>query len=330
MVTSISRDKGTIYAAVLELVLTLSTEVKTMISNMEPGALSARKNASMWEVSSPEEVPLYSLVPVRGPEGELLDGYRGVQRQDTKRVVSVVGERYQLVQHRSIAQAVHAVGETLEKPDMTIESLRANPRFRTESIKLYAGGRRMQVKLVVGRKFRLDSANEIYPAVRVFNSLDGAWAVRSEVLGVRIACCNQLHAGVKALTEFRELHLSSQGDLLAQMERAIYEALNQFDGALDLYKDAMEHHMPIREFVPALESAGMPHRHVMTMAEGLPEYFGSTLWGEAPKWDLYQLATSVISHKVSVNPERERMLERAAARALLLEGAGEGGKAVPA
>ena len=312
------------------MVLPFSIEVKTMISSMEPGALSARKNASMWEAASPEEVPLYSLVPVRGPEGELLDGYRGVQRQDTKQIVSVVGDRYQLVQHRSIAQAVHAVGQTLQKPDMTIESLRANPRFRTESIKLYAGGRRMEVKLVVGRKFRLDSANEIYPAIRIFNSLDGAWAVRSEILGVRIACCNQLYAGMKALTEFRELHLSSQEDMLGQMEKAIYEALDQFDGALDLYKSAQDHQMPIREFVPALESAGMSHRHVMTMAEDLPEYFGSALWGQASKWDLYQLATSVISHKVKVNPERERMLERAAARALLLEGTGEGGELAPA
>ena len=30
--------------------------------------------------------------------------------------------------------------------------------------------------------------------------------------------------------------------------------------------------------------------------EDLPEYFGSTLWGEAPKWDLYQLATGVPSY----------------------------------
>ena len=122
------------------MVLTLSIEVKTMISNMEPGALSARRNASKWEVAFPEVVPLYNLVPVRGPEGEPLNRYRGVQRPDTKRVVSLAGERCLLVEHRSTAEAVHAVGETLEKPDMAIESLRAGPRFRTESIKLYAGG----------------------------------------------------------------------------------------------------------------------------------------------------------------------------------------------
>jgi hypothetical protein len=278
----------------------------------------------VYDVATAEDVPLYRMVPIKGPNGEVLEAYRGVQREDTNDVVSVVSSRYQIVQHRSVAQAVHAVGQTLAKPDMSIESIRANPRFKAESIRLYAGGRRMEVKLVVGQKFRLSSQDEIYPAIRVFNSLDGAWALRSEVLGVRIACTNQLYTGAKALTEFRELHRTSQEDLLGQMEKAIYQALDQFDGALDIYKSAQDHQMPIRDFVPALEGAGVPHRHVMTMAEELPAYFGSTLWGTESKWDLYQAATSVLSHNVNVNPERERMLERAAARALLLEGAVEG------
>ena len=138
---------------------------------------------------------------------------------------------------------------------------------------------------------------------------------------MRIACCNQLYTGAKSLAEFRELHLPSQEDLLAQMERVIYEALDWFDGALDIIKDAMEHpyaHPGVRA-CPRERGEAPPSRHVMAMAEDLPEYFGSALWGEAPKWDHYQLATSVISHKLSVNPETERMLERTAVRALLLE-----------
>lgn len=298
----------------------------------ENGANPENARSRVYDVASVEDVPLYRMVPIKGPNGEVLDAYRGVQREDNNEVVSVVSSKYQIVQHRSVARAVHAVGQTLAKPDMSIESLRENPRFKAESIRLYAGGRRMEVKLVVGQKFRLDSQNEVYPAIRVFNSLDGAWALRSEVLGVRIACANQLYAGAKALMEFRELHLASQEDLLGQMEKAIYVALDRFDGALDLYKSAQEHQMPLRDFVPSLEGAGIPHRHVMTMAEELPEYFGSTLWGTASKWDLYQAATSVLSHKVNVNPERERMLERAAARALLLDAdfTVEGGEGVPA
>jgi hypothetical protein len=176
----------------------------------------------------------------------------------------------------------------------------------------------MEVKLVVGEKYRLDAQNEFYPAVRVYNSLDGAWAVRAEAFGVRLACTNQLFAGRRALLEFRELHLSSPQDLLGQMEKAIYQALDHFDGALDLYAEAMEKRMPTSEFVPALEGAGLPLRHVKAMAQGLPDHFGSTLWGELSRWDAYQLATSYLTHEVHVNPERERQFERAAASALLL------------
>jgi hypothetical protein len=278
----------------------------------------AERRTTYLDVITPEEVPLYRMVPIKGPAGDVLESYRGVQREDTGQVVSVVSDRYGLVQHRDIARAVHTVAQALDKPDMTVESLRANPHFRAENIRLYAQGRRMEVKLVIGSKFKLDAANEFYPAVRVFNSLDGAWAVRAEAFGVRLACTNQLYAGAESFLEFRELHLSSPQDLLGQMEKAIYEALDHFDGALDLYSRAMEQRIPVTEFVPELERAGLPQRHVKAMATGLPDHFGSVVWGELSRWDAYQLATSYLSHEVHVNPERERQFERAAARALLL------------
>ena len=67
-------------------------------------------------VSAPDQVPLYDLVAVKGPEGQPLDTYRGVRRRDTSEIVSVVSSRYQLVQHREVAAAVHAIGEALERP----------------------------------------------------------------------------------------------------------------------------------------------------------------------------------------------------------------------
>lgn len=75
------------------------------------------RRAAYETIDSPEDVPTYSTVPVRGPEGEVLDGYRGVQRDDTHEVVSVVSARYGLVGHRDVASAVHQVGEALEVPD---------------------------------------------------------------------------------------------------------------------------------------------------------------------------------------------------------------------
>ena len=38
-------------------------------------------------VAAPEQVPLYDLVPVHGPQGEPLEAYRGVRRKDTSQVV---------------------------------------------------------------------------------------------------------------------------------------------------------------------------------------------------------------------------------------------------
>jgi hypothetical protein len=276
----------------------------------------------------PEDVPLYSLVPVKGPDGEVLEAYRGVQRLDTKGVVSVVSERYGLIGHRDVALAVHAIGEALDKPEVGLQGPETNIRLTRESIKLYAGGRRMEIKLVIGRKFKLDGGNVFFPGVRVVNSLDSSQALRMSVFAVRLACVNQLHADIGNVMEFRELHLASGEDLLGQLQRATHEVLAKFDDALTIYAEAMNEYIGISEFVPALTAAGIPQRHVSRMAVHLPEYFGSTLWGSLSRWDAYGIASQVLTHEVRVNPDRERMMERAAARALLLEGSAEGGEAI--
>ncbi len=268
---------------------------------------------------TPEEVPLYELVPVFGPDGKTLDAYRGVRDMSSGSVVSVVSDRYGLVQHRSIAEAVHQVGAALGKPDPEAFGFGARAAaFTPESITLYQGGRRMEVKLVMGQKFSLGEGETFFPGLRILNSLDGAWAVRVEAFAVRACCTNQLYAGARSFMEFRELHLSSPEDLLGQLERGIHEALDHFSGALDLFGESMRERMDITDVVPALETAGIPRRHARAIGEKLPEYFGSTLWGQTSRWEAYNLATDVLTHDVHVAPDRERAFERMAARALLL------------
>ena len=59
-----------------------------------------RSHRAYEQLATPDQVPLYDLVPVRGPQGEVLEAYRGVQRRDTRDVVSVVSSKYSLVQTR--------------------------------------------------------------------------------------------------------------------------------------------------------------------------------------------------------------------------------------
>ena len=274
---------------------------------------SERRHRPYETVSAPDQVPLYDLVAMKGPNGESLDAYRGVRRRDTSEIVSVVSSRYQLVQHREVAQAVHAIGEALERPVADPNA----PTFPREVIRLFAGGRRMEVRLVVGTRYELGPLDSAYPGVRVMNSLDGTWAVRAEGVGVRVACANQLYAGMNSLVELREVHLSSATDLLAMLSKAIHAILSRFNDAISVYSNAMGEEMLAEEVAPALLAAGLPRVHASAIG-ARAEVAGSHN-ALLTKWSAYQVATEVLTHEVGprVSPERSRGFERMAAGALL-------------
>lgn len=286
-----------------------------------PAMAHTERRATLETLTDPDEVPTYTLVPVRGPDGETLDGYRGVRRDDTHAVVSVVSSKYGLVGHREVARAVDRVGSALEPPEPGTLA----DAFPRRSIRLYSGGRRMEIKLVVGRRFSIGDGEELYPGLRVLNSLDGSWAVRVSGFAVRLACQNQLYAARGDVIEWRELHLSSETDLLAQLGRAIHEFLGRFADGLALYTRAMHEEILASEVEPALRAEGLPQGHAMTIgARATAEASHVSIMS---RWAAYQTATAYLTREVRVNPDRERQFERAAARALLrpaLEGPSPG------
>ena len=244
----------------------------------------------------------------------MLDAYRGVRRRDTSEIVSVVSSRYQLAQHREVAQAVHVIGEALERPVAEPNA----PTFPREVIRLFAGGRRMEVRLVVGTRYELARGEAVYPGVRVMNSLDGSWAVRAEGTGVRIACSNQLYAGMNTLVELREVHLSTETDLLAMLQKAIHVILARFPTAMKRYESAMAEEVLAEDVAPALLAAGLPRVHASVI--GSRAEIEASHNALLTRWTAYQVATEVLTHQVAprVSPERARGFERAAAGALLL------------
>lgn len=278
-----------------------------MLASTQP-----ERRAAYETVNSPEGVPLFELVPLRAPSGDHLTDYWGVARRDNQEVVSVVSSRYGLVQHRAVAEAVHAIGQALDQPQPGA----ATHPFPREQIRLYAGGRRMEIKLVVGREFKLSGEERFYPGLRVLNSLDGSWAVRCDAWALRLACCNQLFAGMRgSIAELRELHLASSTDMLGQLERSIHEILSKFDGALEQYSRAMNEEMFAEQVEPALLGQGIPQVHagiIGSRAEALASHNA-----KLSRWSAFNVATHHFSHEVDVSPDRARFFERAAAGALL-------------
>ena len=170
----------------------------------------------------------------------------------------------------------------------------------------------------MGTRYELARGEAVYPGVRVMNSLDGSWAVRAEGTGVRIACSNQLYAGMNTLVELREVHLSSATDLLAMLSKAIHAILSRFKDALRVYEVAMGEEMLAEDVTPALLAAGLPRIHASAI--GARAEVAASHSALLTKWSAYQVATEVLTHEVGprVSPERSRGFERMAATALLL------------
>ncbi len=211
----------------------------------------------------------------------------------------------------AVANAVHLIGAALEQPVRDAGA----PSFPREQIRLFAGGRRMEVKLVVGTRYALGPHESVYPGIRVMNSLDGSWAVRAEGTGVRIACANQLFAGMGSLVELRELHLSSANDLLGMLQKAIFSILGRFKDAVRTYEGAMHQEVLAEDVEPDLVAAGL--RRVHAGAIGTRAEVEASHVGLLSKWSAYQCATPYLTREVQVNPDRERFFERAVALALL-------------
>ena len=141
--------------------------------------------------------------------------------------------------------------------------------------------------------------------------------VRADGTGVRIACANQLYAGMNSLVELREVHLSSSTDLLAMLSKAIHAILARFPTALRTYESAMAEEVLAEDVAPALLAAGLPRVHASAIgarAETLA--IRNAL---LTRWASCQVATEVLTHEVGqrVSPERSCSFERMAASALL-------------
>ncbi|MDE1820855.1 MAG: DUF932 domain-containing protein [Euryarchaeota archaeon] len=272
------------------------------------------RRAAIENFAAPDQVPRFDLVPVFGPDGGKLAQYRGVRRSDTGAVVSVVSHRYGLLPHHQVAEAVHAIGEALDKPSPE----QGAPAFPREKITLFSGGRRMEIRLVVGTRYELARGETCYPGVRVLNSLDGTVALRCEGVGVRVACANQLVGGLDSLVELREVHLSSATDLLGMLQRAIHGILDKFRDATRLYETAMGEEVLSGDVEPALVAAGLPLCYASEI--GARAEVAATHNSLLSRWFAYNLATSAITHEIAprVSPSRSREFERAAASALLL------------
>ncbi len=290
----------------------------------------------IFETTDIEQLPALRTVNVIGPDHRVIPGYQGIQRMDTNQIVSIMSDRYALVQHRSVAEVAKNVGETFGFADPKsfgadldfVNRLEArDPGHFRQPLKysLYAGGRKMEAKLIIADLHKLRGGEEFYPGFRFTNSLDGSTSIQVTAFAVRLACTNQLYAERKEgrIFELRQLHLASALDILGQVRKAVATSLDQFDSMLDIYNNSMNAEIMGEEVTPALLKSGMPLVHADIIGHRAEVL--STHNALMSRWSAYQVATEYLTYEVQVSPDRAREFEREAASALLLTEADEAG-----
>lgn len=269
---------------------------------------------SFQPIQDSSELPVFDIVPVYDSESRQVKGFNGVRRLDTNEIVAVNTDRYELVQHRKVAEIVDQVAKAFGVTPQTIPAeYEGNRHFQSMSQTLYDRGRSYEYKLVIPKRYPLGEREAVYPGIRVTNSVNGKYAVSVSGFGLRLACTNQLYAQGGDVVEVRQLHVAEELDILGIIQGGIDKFLGSFDKAMDTYADAMNQWIPLASVQPRLVKVDFPEKHAKAIA---------ALAGAGPdvtRWSAYQAATDYLTHQIgAIAPPRERFLERRAARALLL------------
>lgn len=276
--------------------------------------MAARK--SFQPIRDRSEIPTFDMVPIFGADGQKIVGFNGIRRLDTSQVVAVNTDRYELVQHRKVAEIADQVAQAFGVTPETIPAeFEGNRHFQSIGQTLYDRGRGYEYKLVIPKRYPLGDREAVYPGIRITNSVNGKYAVTVSGFGLRLACTNQLAAGLQGdVVNVRQLHVTEELDILAIVQKGVDKFLDSFDETMGLYAKAMDATIPIASVKPRLVAAGFPQKHAAAIGELVVG--GPTV----TRWSAYQSATDYLTHRIgAVAPPRERFLERRAARALLLD-----------
>jgi phage/plasmid-like protein (TIGR03299 family) len=161
-----------------------------------------------------------TTVPLFAPDLEggwvEVPGSYAVQRQDTGRVIGVVGDRYEIIPNEELFSFADALVDTGEAWYESAGSLRDN--------------RVIFLTMKLDRPVKIANV-DFEPYLNVTSSHDGSFAFRAGVSPIVIVCMNTLRLAVAGKThEYYIKHTDRYGDRLAQARHALQMSFEYYDG----------------------------------------------------------------------------------------------------
>jgi hypothetical protein len=269
---------------------------------------------------------------------EPLSSHHVVWNNRDDRLAYIGSERYNLVQHREL---IDAIREALSRTTASVE--KGYVRDYGEHVNgVVVFGDRDDALIDVEELVDMDEyvppegnrgddawgpgiRDRLGLGMRFHNSFDGRSGLGGSTMGYRFICQNWMVWGEETISSKENYHLKSEEDAPGvdpdYFEDLIFEVFEQRDALAGVVKESIEEGSFPTQWVPRLlEDAGFGKQYRSRIAAKLMSY-GIDPEGEVTLWDLYNAATDHIDHDAvgQMGPERYDHHQGNAWRILTLE-----------
>lgn len=242
--------------------------------------LSAHINQSTTQ-GSPADFPI-SLRPLHyaGENGTMspVTGRLAVVREDTRKPIAIVSNRYSLIPHQRILDSI----------ENAIEPLDLGPVPR--GIYVDRGGARMRALFKFPTLAEpVSDGNEICPCVKIENTYDGTSRISIHIGAFRFVCTNLAVGGGGVFAGgFVSMH---EGEIpIGEVVEQLAEYLRSFAAIVELYRFWSELPVSAESIAPVLQ--GVPKRHSEKIMEDMGKPDCQTVY------QAYNVATRYATHQM--------------------------------
>ena len=254
---------------------------------------------------------------IKSVESNILVPRKAVLNDETNEVISVVGEKYQLIENQSVVTELEKV---LNENGIKFNKLDTRLSGKTQA-KFSSKYKLPEIKVNMGKvesKYGKPLDDNIQMMFEVFNSYDGSGKVGFSFGGYRLVCLN----GLRMFEEMFRIALQHTGnvreELAGQFQVAVNTGINTFRNEIAQGWDAMKlmnfDKLRAYEVLKALELG-------VRYEKAINEVFAARIAAGQLKtmWDFYNMTTWFASHVVEErNPALAAKISAVSAKEIVL------------
>ena len=221
------------------------------------------------------------------PNGDVPTNYKLIVRKDTNKILSCMTNDYKLVKNETIMNYADPV---IKKNNGKLKEVRL----------LNDGAKTMMRWTFPDQTVKIGHNDEINPEIIIKNSYDGTIGVNIMAGAFRLVCSNGMVIGV-VLDDYKNKH-SVHNVALDKLEEIIIDTIDKTKYAF-------------KEEFPTLIETKIREKHIINFIKMFPiqanEVITQMLIAKSPKtfWDLFNVGTNVLTHKMNRNAESTHSLE---------------------